>query len=231
MIDLGKELKRWRASLLSSLVLREEDVDELEYHLRDSMEALLAEGLSEEAAFDESCQRLGDAESITKEFAKENVAMNALSRIIGFVIAVSTVVLSAATCGLVAFIHFPSLIFILGVMIGGLLLSFCPSVVLKAIARGFGIGKASSPEELKLDIMVFERARHLAWAGGFLASLTGFIAMMSADAASNHGYAIIVLNLFYAVLLAEVIITPLKHAMIARFPGIRHNTDVQADPA
>ena len=149
--------------------------------------------------------------------------MNALSRIVGFGILLSTVVLGAWTSAGPAFIHFPSLIFIIGILTGGLFLSFCPSIVLRALGRGMGLAQARSPEELKLDIMIFDRARQLAWAGGFLASLIGFIAMMSLETIPLAGCAIATLNLFYGVILAEVIFTPLKHAMIARSLGDRRN--------
>ena len=225
MFDLNGELKQWRAILLRSGVLRAEDIDELEIHLRELIETLTADGLGVDAAFRTASEQLGDIQSITNEFAKENRTMNVVSRIIGVTIVGLTVGLGAFGSGEIAwFIHFPSLISVLGIVMGGLLLSFRSSAIWKAIARSVGTGQPHSQQELDLNTMVFDRGRQLAWAGGLLAALTGFIAMMWAAGSgvkvSEIGFAVIALNLFYGVILAEVIITPLKHAMIARCVGV-----------
>ena len=93
-----------------------------------------------------------------------------------------------------------------------------------------GIGRPISGDELNLHITVFQRARQLTWAGGFLGMMTGFIQMMTSLGFKDNspeyifdcllvGGGVAMLTLFYGVILAEVIITPLKHAMIARFRG------------
>ncbi len=151
--------------------------------------------------------------------------MTALSRIIGLVIAMLTIGLAAVSgrsWGL--FVNLPSLLFVLGVMLGGLLISFRPSIIFKAAWRSIGISKPLSRDELDLHIMVLTRARPLAWVGGFLGTMTGLMQMMMATGVGRNirynlliGGAIAILCLFYAAILAEVIITPLKHSMIARF--------------
>ena len=154
--------------------------------------------------------------------------MTALSRIIGLVIAMLTIGLGAVSgrsWGL--FVNLPSLLFVLGIMLGGLLISFRPSIIFKAAGRSIGVSKPLSRDELDLHIMVFARARPLAWVGGFLGTMTGLMQMMMATGPGRSpdnirynlliGGAIAILCLFYAAILAEVIITPLKHSMIARF--------------
>ena len=156
--------------------------------------------------------------------------MTVLSRIIGFGIVLTIVIGGVAIGGRgAAFIHIPSAVVIVGIMFGGLFLSFRAGVAFRALGRGLGIGRAVSQEELTIDTMVFERGRQLVWAGSVLAFLIGLMLMMLvfgpragvsfpyADAL--RGLAICTLNLFYGLVLAEVILTPLKHGMIARSIG------------
>ncbi len=70
--DLNTAIGRWRDSLVQSPQLRPEDLDELEAHLRDSMAALRAAGLSEEEGFLIATRRLGAASALAPEFAKVN---------------------------------------------------------------------------------------------------------------------------------------------------------------
>jgi hypothetical protein len=72
MFDLTGRIQDWRASLTGREELREGDLDELEGHLRDSVERLLSFGLSEEEALLVALHRLGRPEALTAEFHKTN---------------------------------------------------------------------------------------------------------------------------------------------------------------
>src|ERR1051325_9357779 len=70
--DLNENISKWRGSLAQSSTVRPEELDELELHLRDSMERLRARDLSEEEAFFVAARRLGTPDTLTREFARAN---------------------------------------------------------------------------------------------------------------------------------------------------------------
>jgi hypothetical protein len=68
--DLNGAIARWRDDLNQFQQFRVENVDELESHLRDSVETLRGSGLSEEEAFLIARSRLGRAERLETEFSR-----------------------------------------------------------------------------------------------------------------------------------------------------------------
>jgi hypothetical protein len=70
--DLNQTILQWRTSLAESATMHAEEVDELESHLRDSVEHLRGRGLSEEEGFIIASRRVGSGEVLTTEFAKAN---------------------------------------------------------------------------------------------------------------------------------------------------------------
>jgi hypothetical protein len=70
--DLNREIRRWREGLAEAPGLRDEDFDEMECHLQDSVRELQTRGLSEEEAFAIAMRRVGSAASLTAEFGKLN---------------------------------------------------------------------------------------------------------------------------------------------------------------
>jgi hypothetical protein len=72
MFDLNERINEWRGSLSGSAVLSEQDLNELESHLREEIENLTDSKLSAEEAFLIATHRLGRAGSLTAEFAKIN---------------------------------------------------------------------------------------------------------------------------------------------------------------
>ncbi len=69
---LNNAIQSWRDGLGRSPNLREENLAELEGHLRDSVAALQGQGLSEEEAFLLAARRLGHPAGLESEFAKIN---------------------------------------------------------------------------------------------------------------------------------------------------------------
>src|SRR5438132_9282368 len=69
---LKVEIRRWREQLSRMPSLRQENLDELELHLREAMTTLQARGLSEEEAWLTAQRRLGDVGALENEFAKVN---------------------------------------------------------------------------------------------------------------------------------------------------------------
>lgn len=74
MFDLNKSVENWRSSLLQRESVSASEVDELESHLRDSVDALSSSELSAEEAFWVATRRVGSPEAIALEFTKINGA-------------------------------------------------------------------------------------------------------------------------------------------------------------
>ena len=70
MFDLESQIRKWRRHVQSTAALGAQDVEELESHLRDSVDGLTDRGVSEEEAFLVSIRRMGDADALRREFAK-----------------------------------------------------------------------------------------------------------------------------------------------------------------
>ena len=70
MFDLESQIQKWRRHVQSTGSLGAQDVEELESHLRDSIDELTGRGVSVEEAFIVSIRRMGDAEALDHEFAK-----------------------------------------------------------------------------------------------------------------------------------------------------------------
>lgn len=69
MPDLEKQIAEWRDTL-STQHLERETLDELESHLRDHIERLVQEGMSEAEAFETAATQLGQGETLAAEFQK-----------------------------------------------------------------------------------------------------------------------------------------------------------------
>jgi len=68
--DLNRAIQQWRENLAQSPAFRSENLDELESHLRDSTDILVAKGLSEDEAFVIAVRRCGNRQQLQAEFAK-----------------------------------------------------------------------------------------------------------------------------------------------------------------
>jgi len=81
MFDLEQSLRQWRQEIEATLAFSSEEIDELEDHLRFSIDAKLKEGLTPENAWTRSLGGLGSASALALEFAKDKL-MPALWRLL-----------------------------------------------------------------------------------------------------------------------------------------------------
>ncbi|MEM1095933.1 MAG: ABC transporter permease [Bacteroidota bacterium] len=70
MFNLNHALAAWRRSLRFNRAFSADDLDELETHLRDYIDALKARGFDEEAAFHEALDRMGLRHNVEAEYRK-----------------------------------------------------------------------------------------------------------------------------------------------------------------
>jgi hypothetical protein len=69
---LDSRIGEWRSYLARRRTIRSDDLAELEDHLRGEVEALIEVGLSEDEAFLIAVRRMGAADALSQEFAREH---------------------------------------------------------------------------------------------------------------------------------------------------------------
>src|SRR5687767_10322916 len=66
------QIAEWRSYVAIAPAVNGRDVDELEVHLRDQITELAAVGLSDDEAFLVAVKRMGDLDTLSREFAREH---------------------------------------------------------------------------------------------------------------------------------------------------------------
>jgi hypothetical protein len=84
--DLNDALRQWREKLATLPTFRGADLDELEAHLRDSIQSLQTRGLSAHEAFWVAGSRLGETDLLEREFEKVNMERVWLNRVLWMVV-------------------------------------------------------------------------------------------------------------------------------------------------
>jgi hypothetical protein len=69
---LEEQIERWRNYLRRRQSIHSVDVAELEDHLREQVAALIDTGLTTDEAFLVAVKRMGDLDSLSREFAREH---------------------------------------------------------------------------------------------------------------------------------------------------------------
>jgi len=98
--DLNQAIQHWREDLGQSSTFRRENLNELESHLRDSVAALEARGLSADEAFTVAAKRMGKDASLEMEFAKINRDVVWLNRVLWMLIGIQAWPLVSGMVGL-----------------------------------------------------------------------------------------------------------------------------------
>lgn len=131
---------------------------------------------------------------------------------------------------LMAFFDLPSLIFLSGLTLGGLLMNYDPLTVLSAYWHA-ALGKPVPDRAYRRRLLrVLDRSYQLLWGGGVLGALVGVITMLSnlsAPASVGVGMAVSLLTLFYAVVVAELIVRGFRHNLLA----VEDEEDDEANPS
>jgi hypothetical protein len=70
MFDIEQSITEWRRQMLAAGIKTPVPLDELESHLRDDVEQQTQSGLDAQQAFENSVQRIGDANKLKSEFKK-----------------------------------------------------------------------------------------------------------------------------------------------------------------
>ena len=72
MDGVESQIAEWRAYVAKAPVVNGHDLDELEVHLRDQIAELTAAGLTTDEAFLVAVKRMGDLDTLSREFAREH---------------------------------------------------------------------------------------------------------------------------------------------------------------
>jgi hypothetical protein len=72
MFDLNRQIDLWKRAFAAKKTCSSDELEELESHLREQVEAMIAAGHSQEEAFAQSASRLGARDAVCREFAKND---------------------------------------------------------------------------------------------------------------------------------------------------------------
>jgi hypothetical protein len=97
--DLETAIEKWRAELSQSPAFKQENLNELESHLRDSVARLQGAGLSSEESFLIATRRIGQGGALEKEFGKMNRKAVWLQRVLWMLIGVQLWHLASGIAG------------------------------------------------------------------------------------------------------------------------------------
>jgi hypothetical protein len=86
MFKLEQSIAKWRRQMLATGVKTPVPLDELENHLREDIEALVAAGQSEDRAFQLAVSRLGSAGSVRTEFNKVKLPARGAVKVGSFIL-------------------------------------------------------------------------------------------------------------------------------------------------
>jgi hypothetical protein len=92
--DLEQSLSQWRSTLENSPAIRPSDMEELEAHLRDSIQTLQSKGVGLEESFLIACQRLGPSQQLDREYGKTNRRQVWLDRALWLAVGLMTYLVS-----------------------------------------------------------------------------------------------------------------------------------------
>lgn len=146
------------------------------------------------------------------------------SRLIGMFMLVFGIVFlaSSGAGGVELFVNVPTMAMVGGIFVFGLMASFRLSLIARAFAAAMCEGKEVQIDKYPQYAAVLDRAHQLAWVGGFLTTLIGWVQLVSTledPSQMEWGLGILSLSLLYGAVLAEVFVGSLRHSLIASYLG------------
>ncbi|MEX0654280.1 MAG: MotA/TolQ/ExbB proton channel family protein [Phycisphaeraceae bacterium] len=112
-----------------------------------------------------------------------------------------------------------AVIWLAGVLLGGLWMSVGPGAMGRALLAAVVGRRDIDRDTCAMHLLVFARAYQLAWGGGLIGMVMGMIIMLAnLDDPSivGPGLAVLLMPVFYGALLAEAVIAPLQQAIASR---------------
>lgn len=119
------------------------------------------------------------------------------------------------------------MIWMVGILVGGLWISFGPATVLRAFRAVFSHNRELDRESCSIYLSVFVRAYQLAWGGGLAGIVIGVILMfqnLDDPSRVGPGMAMALIPVVYGLFLAEFLFAPLQQVLANR--AIRGGLDL-----
>ncbi|MEM8494429.1 MAG: hypothetical protein AAF663_03470, partial [Planctomycetota bacterium] len=170
---IDKRIQQWRFGLALRHGLVKRELDELEDHVRQEIKR--ADVLHPEQAFERSLRQLGDSREIARGLRRSRRRDMTHSLIGVGIVVFFTLAMIWLGGNPGVFIDLPSVIWVAGIVGGGLLTTYRPAAVGRALAMGAWRHPARDLDDVTEACGVLRRGRHLGWASGVLGSLLGTI--------------------------------------------------------
>jgi len=209
MHEFEDRLRTWRRDWLTRRGVQSWHADELEDQLRCAYTAALESGAEDDQAWCAAAQALGDLDLIHAEYTKERI-MSPISKLTGIAITLGILGLCVLTGpkGLGPFVHIPSAIFVVTLVVGGLIASFGLARVRRAARASLASSAPLEPAEIDELLPVMRRGYRLCWMSGVVGMIIGSMQMLenlSDPSLIGRGLATATLTLLYGALLAELV--------------------------
>jgi len=179
---------------------------ELEDHMLTRFEAELAKGADPTQAGSAELRCLGNPTDLSFEYRKTH-AMSSLSRFLGIAITVAMLLLAVAPLSsLGSFVDVPSALLVGGLVLGGLVASFGPVAIQRALRQAFE-RRPSVERDVRESLRLARHGYRLSWAAGAVGVLVGSVVLLTnlgGPAQLGGGLAVAILSLLYGALLAEL---------------------------
>jgi hypothetical protein len=101
MFDLDKALASWRETYARNDSIDLDSLTELENHLRDEIDALMAQGLSSQEAYEEACAQLGQESTLNAEYAKVHPDVSWKRRMLAMLVGYMSVGVLLSAAGMI----------------------------------------------------------------------------------------------------------------------------------
>jgi len=145
--------------------------------------------------------------------------MGLFSRLAGFALLAALFGFILATIGIHSgLVNVPAIVCVCGLFVFGLLASYRPSQIARAMAAGLCDAKSLAPDALCHYVAILDRANQLAWVSGFVTCFISVLPSLGAlESPGMIGVSIqfATVPLLYGAILAEFVIGPLRHSVIA----------------
>lgn len=118
-----------------------------------------------------------------------------------------------------AFVDIPSLVWIVGIVAGGLFVGFPVESVIQSFSSCFQKKRALNSQKLEEYLKILSNAYQLSWGAGIVGSLFGLIIMLSnveSPSSLGSGLSVSLLMLLYAGILSEIVISGFQQVLISK---------------
>lgn len=213
MPELDQCLERWRTAARARCALSDEQLDELQEHLRAGIDEELSRGCAPNLAFERASARLGDVHDLERHYPRQPIDMNHASRMLGLALSAAVVLFTLGQSPAISSFFEPVILMIvLGLVAGGLLAGHGSRALAQAARCALLGQRPTQPAQCEELLALARRGYRLSWVSGFLSMMMSTLVALSAMESPALFYSALArasFGVLYGGLLAELLFSNL----------------------